>query len=88
MATKKKFAEVLKMKEDALKPPCAVCKSSDRADIEAAKKRGVPNTLIGQTMKSTGDIGEDVSADRAATRVSDHFKNHPLLGQSERVSTK
>lgn len=86
MAARKKFSDVMTAMMEEKKPPCAVCNSRDRADIEMAKKAGMPNTDIAKAMFVTGDFEQNtLSQDRASNRVSTHFKDHPLL---ERVSTK
>lgn len=86
MAAKKKFAEVIENMMEEKKPPCVLCNSKDRADIEAAKKGGVTNTDIAKALFTTGEFDKQVySQDRAANRVSAHFKDHPLL---DRVATK
>lgn len=82
----KKFAEVIEAMMEQKKPPCAICNSKDRADIEAAKRHGVTNADIAKAMFVTGAFEQGVtSQDRASNRVSVHFKDHPLL---ERVSIK
>lgn len=71
------FEQDLDTLEASKKPPCAVCHSKDREQIETARARGVNMADIVKVMIKRGDIKDSVRIDRARSWLKEHFEAHP-----------
>lgn len=78
MAKTESFAEVIEALLKAQGTVCAICESSERANIEDSKKAGAPFSLIAQALQKTAVIDPNVTHDTATKRVRVHFTTpHP-----------
>lgn len=55
---------------------CAICESSNRAEIELAQAEGVKFITIGRALQRLGEMPQNLSRGTIGDRVSTHFRVH------------